>query len=68
MVNTNRVRIKKKQVMFHLRVAEMEGESKRFFKTFLLKLVRKKKVLINAIGRIIWGSELKHSTTNVGKY
>lgn len=50
-LNTNRVKVKKKkkkkqEVVFFVRAAEMEGESRRLFKTFLLKLVRIKMVLI----------------------
>lgn len=67
-VKTNEITIKKTRNEFLIRVAEMEGESKIFFKTFLLKLLRKKKVLINATGRIIRGFKLKHCTSNVRKY
>lgn len=45
-LNTNRVKVKKQEVMLFVRVADMEGGSRKLFKTFLLKLVRIKMALI----------------------
>lgn len=45
-LNTNKVKVKKQEVMFFVRAAEMEGESRKLFKTSLLNLVKIKMVLI----------------------
>ena len=48
-------------IFFFIRVAEMEGESRRLSKSFLLKLVRIKKVLIT---QMLLGEKYEALTLN----
>lgn len=70
-LNTNRVKVKKKQeVIFSIRVEEMEGESRRLFKTFLSQIIKNKDGLNNltATGRTLQRSNFKQNATNVRRY